>query len=461
MLLGLEEGNNVPLSTASAGTAFCRSLSIVLVVVFMAGCGMWSDESAAPATSTTRGLPSPPAIATTTATPAFVPTATPASSPVTATPQSTVALDRLAPSTRLAYFHTMSSNSDSPDTLAERVGFIVLTAGDEEYRDALRRAGYDGSILQYLNASQVNGPGPYRDSSAACDAEFAPLRNGILRNVGDFCRDVQPNESWFLHNGAGERLYSTIGDTGVLYHMNPGNPAWRAFASQAIASEIVGPKANGYDGLFLDNVELSLTRLTDQVDNADGVVREFKQDSDYRAAWEDYLRQIRARVGESSQLWANLVSDTNAGTTWPGYLAHLDGAMSPAFATGYDPLPAEKWENNLDQAAAAIENGKGIIAVSLGERDDAEWQQFALASYLLIADSERTYFRYMSDESSEALLTLWIYPNYDITLGAALGPRTKTGAIWRREFQCGYIEVNPTSRQGAIVQTACTNGTAP
>ena len=38
--------------------------------------------------------------------------------------------------------------------------------------------------------------------------------------------------------------------------MNPGNPEWRAFASQAISSEVVGPEANGFDGVFLDNVEL-------------------------------------------------------------------------------------------------------------------------------------------------------------------------------------------------------------
>ena len=379
----------------------------------------------------------------------------------TATALPTVDISQLPPTTKLAYFHTITDVSGSPEYLASQADFFILTFGDDPYRDQLRLAGYDGLILQYLNASQVNGPGPYRDSSELCDSSYSPLRNGIVRDIGAFCRELHPNESWFLHNGAGERLYTIIGETGVLYHMDPGNSEWRAFASIAIANEVVGPEAHGYDGAFLDNVELSLTRLVEQADNSDGVVQEYSQDDVYREAWSVYLRHVRARVGQSVPVWANLVSDPNSGSTWDSYLLHLDGVMSPAFATGYDPLSTSKWQNNLDEAASALDSGTRLVAVSLGLQDDEQLQEFALASYLLITDGANAFFRYMSDESREALVTLWDYPNYDLKLGAALGRRTQDGDIWRREFQCGYVEVNPTNRTGSVVQTACSNRQAP
>ena len=213
--------------------------------------------------------------------------------------------------------------------------------------------------------------------------------------------------------------------------------------------------------MLLDNVELSLTRLQTQAQNADGVVREYERDDDYRAAWSEYLGQIRFRVGDDVPLWADLVSDPNTGAKWANYVSHLDGVMSPAFATGYEPLTVSEWQNNLSQAESAVSAGKGLVAVGNGRRDDEALQQFALASYLLVSDGSDAYFRYMSNESIESVVSLWLYPNYEIKLGAALGPRAKSGTSWRRDFQCGYVEVNPTERTGAIVQTACHNGMVP
>ncbi|MEX1157555.1 MAG: hypothetical protein WEC79_01340, partial [Thermomicrobiales bacterium] len=110
-----------------------------------------------------------------------------------------------------------------------------------------------------------------------------------------------------------------VGVTGVWYHMNPANAEWRTYASQRIARDIIGPEALGYDGLLLDNVELSLKKLTDQVENRDGTVLEFASDADYQSAWATYLGQIRASAGPETQLWANMVSDLNIGSTWALY----------------------------------------------------------------------------------------------------------------------------------------------
>jgi len=435
-------------------------VAALVVVVLVAGCEVLDrrDSSRDPISGlvgrpdTSSPTPAPTSTASATE------TATREIGPAAQTPGESV-VDHVTPSTSLAYFHTISERGDSPVEVAKQAGIVILTYGDEPYRDALREAGYSGTILLYLNAAHVHGPGPYADASAECDETFVPLRNGIVRGVGDFCRDLHANEDWFLHNGEGDRLYSLVSGTEVHYHMDPANPEWRAYASQRVVEQLIGPQSSGYDGILLDNVDLSMTRLTDLAANADGEVQEYPSEEDYRRAWRDYLALIRARGGDAAVIWATFASDPNRGSYWSEYLPFIDGVLSPAFATGYRPLTVAGWENNLAQAEKALRGGVDLIAVSRGEQDDLEWQQFALATYLLIVEPDKSWFRYVHPESNDALLTLWQYPNYEIALGAPLGPRTESGATWRREFACGYVEVNPALQTGTIVQTECTSGT--
>lgn len=424
-----------------------------LFLVIMSGCSFGNDDDAPGASSTT-----PIERATTTSAANVAPTSQTLSSasPTTAAPVSSPvpSRDRTA---QLAYFHIAPTDGESPATLAERAGFITLTHGDETYRDELRATGYVGLVLQFIVASEVNGPGPYRNSNDSCDASFKPLRNGVAREVGEFCAEVHPNEDWFLHNGAGERLYDQVGSTGVWYHMNPASEGWRTYAIQKMMRDLSGPDALGYDGIFLDNLELSRVKATQQLTNADGTIRELPSEDAFQKAWLGYLAAVASAVRPSGQLWANMVSDPNTGEGWNPYLEYLDGAMFPAFATGYDGLSVPKWTNNLVQAEAVLAAGKGVVAVGVGSRDDFDKQMFALASYLLVSDLRQTFFRYVSNENPIDFSSFWLYPNYDVTLGDPLGPRHKDGTTWRRDFECGFVTVTPLTRSSEIVQTECLN----
>lgn len=388
-------------------------------------------------------------------TPRFVP------SLPTATAVPTAVLPRSNPhpaiprSMQLAYFHIAPDQGEPAETLAARASFLTLTHGDEEYRDQLRNAGFEGRILQFLVSSEVNGPGPYANATADCDENFRPLRNGIARQPGEFCRDIHPHEDWFLHNGAGERLYDRVGDTGVWYHMNPDHPGWREYAVSRIRKDAVGSNALGFDGIFLDNVELSLLKVEQQLSNSDGTVQEFASDDEYRAAWISYIERISSDIRPEVELWTNMTADPNDGSSWDPYLAHIDGAMFPSFATGYHGLSPSRWLNNLTQAEAALDSGTQIVAVGLGNRADLQLQSFAAGSFLLISRPEQSFFRYVSSESRAALSSFWLYENYDVTLGEPLGPRYRTGSAWRRDFNCGYVVVDPSERTADIVQTEC------
>jgi hypothetical protein len=72
-------------------------------------------------------------------------------------PQTTAAGGR---SVRQAYFYTPPTDGTSAGALADRANLIILTQGQEGYRDQIRGSGFSGSVLQYIVSAEVEGPGP-------------------------------------------------------------------------------------------------------------------------------------------------------------------------------------------------------------------------------------------------------------------------------------------------------------
>jgi hypothetical protein len=359
---------------------------------------------------------------------------------------------------QLGYFYIPPTDGTTAATLAARASFITLTQGNESYRDSVRANGYSGDILQYIVSAEIGGPGPYKNASATCDTTFDPLRNQVSDQVGDFCKSVHPNENWFLHNGKGERLYSKSG-RGVYYRMNPAASGWRQFALSRMKADL---NALGYDGIFLDNVELSWNKSRSQLTNSDGVIKEFSSDGAFRNAWVGYLSQLSGGLRSSGKLWANMINDPNDGSNWGPYLQHLDGGMFETWAVGYRGLSPKRWDNNLRQAEAAQAMGKGILAVSPGPKSDNALQTFALSSYLLIADGGNTFFRYASDTNEHEYTSFWQYANYNVALGKPVGARYAVGTQWRRDFECGSVTVDPAAQTGTIAATTCSgSGSVP
>lgn len=367
-------------------------------------------------------------------------------------PYAMPATEAATPTVQRGFFYVPPDDGTSVQTLAKTANFMILSGTNNTYRNQLRSAGYTGAVLQYLLSDEVDGPGPYKNSSASCNSNYDPLSNNVARFKGDFCKYIHPHEDWFLHNGAGARLYSTQGSH-TFYAMNPASAGWRAFVSQRMLTDIT---TLGYNGLFLDNVELGLLKKQQQLPDSDGVVKEYSTDTAYINAWVSYLQYLGPILRPHGQIWANFISGF---ANWDPYLANLDGGMFEAFATGFtsNGLSVTKWEGMMEQAERALGNGKGILAVGQGSQSDLGQQKFALASYLLVANSQNSYFRYAKAHDYSSW---WNYDDYNIALGAAKGKRYQTGSSWRRDYACGYVTVDPAAQTGNIVQTSCsTSGT--
>lgn len=89
------------------------------------------------------------------------------------------------PSVKLVYFYTPPTDGTTPTQMAASADMVIL-GQNTTYLKQLRNANYSGLALQYVLAGEIEGPGPYRNASAACDTSYDPLSNQVADEIGDF-----------------------------------------------------------------------------------------------------------------------------------------------------------------------------------------------------------------------------------------------------------------------------------
>ena len=332
---------------------------------------------------------------------------------------------------RLAWFYKPPQDSQF-DMVAQNFDFFILTHKDENARDQLRIKGIDSPFSQYLLFLVINDPGD-------CDEE--PNGNQVAYKTGDFCQISELHPDWFLLDQNGKRVLSRKDS----YYMDPGNEEFRAFWLER-AREL--QETHGWDNIFLDNVEASRVKM---VGNGKTLVK-YPDDGSYQTAVEGFLTYVRQNYFEpqGKPMYGNIVS-VDEDYVWDRYIEYLDGAMIESFATDWSDgyKSRDEWEQQMDRVESALTRGKTLILVAQGEQEDTKLQNFAFASYLLIANGNAM-FRYTN---SEAYREMWWYEKYDIELGMPLGNRYKVKDSWRRDFTNGHVIVNPKNHQVQIVVT--------
>ena len=330
---------------------------------------------------------------------------------------------------RLAWFYKPPDESQR-DFVRDNFDFFVLTHKDENERNQLKADGLNVPISQYLLFLTINDPG---------GCEEGPPGNQVAYKTGDFCQISEQHPDWFLIDDSGERIKAGKSS----YFMDPGNEGFRAFWLER-AREL--QESHAWDNIFLDNVEASLAKMAKD----DRKVAKYPDDASYQRAVEGFLNYIRTSYFQprGKPMYANIVS-VREDPVWDGYMQYLDGALIESFATDWeDGYPSrDSWEEELEQAEVALAQGKTLILVGQGTHEDKQLQTFAFASYLLISDGN-AYFRYTNSDSYR---DLWMYDNYNIDLGRPLGNRVKNENEWRRDFENGYVIVNPKDHKAQIV----------
>ncbi|MCX6078183.1 MAG: putative glycoside hydrolase [Chloroflexi bacterium] len=333
---------------------------------------------------------------------------------------------------RLAWFYKPPTDGNFSQ-IASKYDFFIMSKGDEHDRDQLLSLGATRPILQYIRIDAIMDPG-------SCTR--TPWKNNAAYLPGDFCTISTQHPDWFLLDPKGQRfVHQNNGENFVM--MDPGNPGWRAFFLERIRK--TQDLDRNWDGIFLDNVEVSLAFR----EKEDSLPAAYQNDLSYQAAVQGFLAYMYANYFKPYKrlLFANLVARKDD-ADWTKYLTYLDGAMHEGWSidwpNGY--RSAKTWEKQIALAEQTQQMHKYIILVSQGTQANQELQKFAFASYLLI-NQGRAAFRYANSQSYDEA---WLYDNYTVQLGKALGTRFRDGKAWRRNFTNGYVLVNPETHEALI-----------
>ena len=338
---------------------------------------------------------------------------------------------------QLTWFYKPPSSGDMA-TAAQYFDNFILTRNDEDARDDLQGLGVDTPFIQYYLSNAIHNPGPNN-----CTAQ--PWANNVADQPGDYCwiRDNHPD--WFLKDSSGKAVQMNDGGQYVVF-MDPRSTGWQQFF---VSRLIERQQTHGWDGLFLDNVDGGLQRYR----NLGVTLKDYKTDASYVTGMAAFLSAVHNGYQHPTDrpIFAN-ITEMADNATWYTYLEYLDGAMDEGWGVdwhnGY--VSTWEWQENIERAQQTQALGKRIILVSQADsRDNYDRQDFAFASYLLTANHLAS-FRYAGyDYYDEA----WIYDNYNTQLGEPQGDAYQQDGTWRRDFDAGYVTVNPQTHSAAIVVT--------
>lgn len=333
----------------------------------------------------------------------------------------------------LAYFFKPPSNSDAV-TIAG-FGSVVLTAGDEQFRDQLVANGFSSTIPQYVRSEAIMDPG---------DCTSTPYKNQIAFKAGDFCDISRNHPDWFLLDTNGNRI--RVGGSNY-YRMDPGSAGWRQFF---VTRLVEMQQQRGWSGLFLDNLEAGLNQI--QLDGATSP--RYPDHASYRAAIRGFLQYLQQNYSQvyNRPIMANIIARSITDeTTWMEYVQYMNGGLTERWAVDWretNYLSESNWLADLALAERTQSQGKYIVLVSRGYATDTNRQKFAFASYLLISNGKAS-FRYATRDYRQVLL----YDNYRVQLGTPRGARYQVGTTWRRDFTNGYVIVDPINHTATISTT--------
>ena len=139
----------------------------------------------------------------------------------------------------LAFFYKPPSNSDAAG-IASNFSNVVLTGGDENFRDQLIAKGFASTIPHYYRSEGIQDPG-------SCTA--SPANNQVAYKAGDFCDISKNHPDWFLLDTNGNRIRTS--PTSNYWRMDPGSAGWRNFF---ITRLLEIDQKKGWSGVFLSSI---------------------------------------------------------------------------------------------------------------------------------------------------------------------------------------------------------------
>src|SRR6267378_3099509 len=303
--------------------------------------------------------------------------------------------------------------------------------------------------------------------------------NGLGRydvSRGHFMGSLNGNHpELYLLDSSGNRVYSTVfsnvGANQYWHLMDFGTVAYQSYWLTAVKADIVDQPWVA-DGVFVDNC-LALAG------GYSGIPSMYPSNAAWSGAMNSFAEAITAGMhGYGQKLWCNR-GETGMADGSAAWLA-LDGSASPpdvllepgvfAVASGSGDVrfyDESQWKRQVDTIGAIRNSRVAMMShtkLAEGETGTDNWGKpvnywqtlwYSLGSFLLSKNDElgNAYFMFNGGSGYDRI---WWYDEYDnIDLGKAIGPyRVATigsANVYWREFERGYVYVNPTPSDVASV----------
>jgi hypothetical protein len=251
--------------------------------------------------------------------------------------------------------------------------------------------------------------------------------------------DAAAHESWWLHNSAGKRI--TFSDYDYVAASNIGDAGWQAQAKAHVA----GIKADGYDGIMLDDVNIYPGHGFNAADANHSV--EYRTDT----AYGDATKAAIAVLGPSVKAHGMLAVANVGMNPWDGEqysrFTSMLGSLSGVFREFWmawngsgTPFTGPVWSSTLRVQIDTEAAGRVFLANSypLNPQNDTRSVRYGQASFWIGWDgAQASGFGYNSGRDAST------YNQYGHVIGVPVGSRQAVGVGWMRRYTAGVAVVNP------------------
>lgn len=280
----------------------------------------------------------------------------------------------------------------------------------------------------------------YKDLGNASD--YPPVE-GFSADGVSYTQALTQHPNWLLRDRAGQPI--RCAGFPYLWAMDVGNPGFQRAWAAEVAGEL---ESEGWDGVFIDNVNPTIRYYHDPAD-----VASYPNDAAYSAAVTAALAQIVPTIHAAGKLaMANIGS-------WPSYpavgarwLRRLDGAMDERFtkftaAPGRGYRSSGEWHTELSILRQSQREGKWFMGIAQSSDGDVQAERFGWATMLLGSGGHATFA--LQDDANYGVET-W-FSDYEAPIGHPLGAvlQRRSGMELRR-FSHGLVLVNPTARRHTL-----------
>lgn len=365
---------------------------------------------------------------------------------------------------RIVYLYTPDTQTTNraPAYFTDYTHFLLNFNPDSvAWRDEIAAVHPTGQMWIYFQSHGVKDFDFDYDKAPGTPAPLAtrPLNNNAFFNYGDVKR-MRDNEfpgygdsvDWVLLDSNGDHFYGDEGNTLVL---DPGNTGWQQFFTEVMIGLTESQAWSA--GVFLDNTNAYSGTFT-------ALRKDTQVYGNYKSqAWITTMAAFCALLTQACHNIGKLCGGNVQAENYDDFTQiaiTLDYVMIEFFAFnssgGY--RDEATWLEDIQKAEFLGANGIGAwlishldsSAIAAGNSTELTKLTFHLASVLLIM-APKTSYRGHGDYGQARYFSQ--YTTIDNLGGPISGRYEVTPGVWRRDFQNGFVQVNPAAQIATITYT--------